>query len=162
MSRQIDITPDGSPVLSGVVDAVHTLTSSNDPGKVKIDPDTGVMAVNPFNYGTSEVSTGEKWIDGTEIFRQSIVYTRSAGGTAGQIAGLFDLPSDKYLPVRLEGIYTPDSYGFDFTPIGMEFAANGTTGDKWYNTGNGSIKVIFPAVNIYTMRVIAHVWYVKL
>jgi hypothetical protein len=56
MPKQIDIKNDGTPILSSFVDSFHSLASSSDPGKVSIDPSTGIMSVNGFfDGGNSEI-----------------------------------------------------------------------------------------------------------
>jgi hypothetical protein len=161
MPKQIDIKPDGTPVVSGIVSAPFTLASSDDAGKVKIDPATGVMSVNPDLYSVSAVLTNEKWINGAWIYRVSGIYTRSAGGFAGDTFIFFNIDTTQNTPIKIEGLYTPDGFGNDFIPIGTEFADNGTVYVKWNNVGDGDIKVLFPYANTYHMRVIVNVMYIN-
>jgi hypothetical protein len=72
MPKQIDVQSDGTPVVTGLVNAALSLVSSDKPGEVKIDADTGVMSVNN-SYGTNEQATGETWIDGKPIYRKALV-----------------------------------------------------------------------------------------
>jgi hypothetical protein len=48
------------------------LVSSDDAGKVKIDPATGVMSVNGIAYSTDEVKTADTWFDGKPVYRRTI------------------------------------------------------------------------------------------
>jgi hypothetical protein len=161
MSKQIDVQSNGTPVVSGLVNAALSLVSSNEPGEVKIDTDTGVMAVNPVTYSTAERATGETWTDGKPIYRKSATYTRAAGGAAGDIVTLMTYPGNASKAIRIEGLYTPDGFGHDYTPIGAEFSVNGQIQAKWQNQGNGQIRVLFPYANTYYMNIVVHVWYYK-
>jgi hypothetical protein len=90
MPKQIDIKSDGTPVVTGIVNAALSLTSSEEPGKVKIDADTGVMSVNN-SYSTTEQMTGQQWIDGKPIYRR--VFTGNVTGAKDTRIGVALFPA---------------------------------------------------------------------
>ena len=159
MSKQIDIMPDGTPVVSGMVGVPFSLASSDEPGKVKIDPATGVMEVNPDLYSYSDVRTNEKWANGNWIYRRSAHYLRPAGGAAGDSYTLFTLDYINFNPIRVEGIYHPDGNSGIFLPIGTKQMQGNTVHVEWDSYGAGNYAVRFIHANTYPMNVIIHVWY---
>jgi hypothetical protein len=146
MPKQIDILNDGRSVVTGVVDALHSLASSNDPGKVKIDPDTGTMTVNN-SYSTSEQATGETWIDGKPIYRRVFTGTITAAVNELVTTNLIDGTANIKMLVAVGGEiqhYSDDNAGF---AVGNPII---TGSDSYPKLGSSILRTNTNGLNLYS------------
>jgi hypothetical protein len=112
MPKQIDIKPDGTPVVSGLVSAPFTLASSDDAGKVKIDPATGVMSVN-------------------DVAQKSVLDSRWDLLRWRRIAG-YPWGSQVWVPLVTVNNPGPLGSGLEF---GFEFIGGGHSSPAMFNSG---------------------------
>jgi hypothetical protein len=147
--------------IPSIVADSHFVTSSDEPGKVKIDPDTGIMAVNGLDYSLDEVNTGAKWIDGKPIYKRTFQVTSPADatGTSFPLASGVDTALDHtFMLIRSDGVKTTARNFFGTSSGLFQFTSS-------INVSSGDMSVVInipQAGALYLNRpCIVTVWYTK-
>jgi hypothetical protein len=142
--------------IPSIVADSHFVTSSDDPGKVKIDPDTGVMAVNG-GYSLSEVNTGKTWIDGRPIYSLTTYTGYFPNNTTKSIPVT---ATDIDLIVNIESVYLDTSSGVSCNMNRGSVQAAAYDIEVFYASSNNSVNVK-TGTDRTTMHGYITIWYTK-